>query len=158
MAERSSTRWLFHNDAPGAAPVGFSFTTTGGGRAGRWSIRIDEGRRVLAQIDADKTKDRFPIAVADALRLDDPWVEVRCKLVSGTLDEACGLVFRYRDENNYYVARASALADDVRLYQIVNGRRPSSRAGTGRSFRAPGTRSPSRRAKASWRSSGTAAA
>jgi hypothetical protein len=43
--------------------------------------------------------------------------------VSGKTDEACGLVFRYQDENNYYVTRANALEDNVRLYHVVNGRR-----------------------------------
>ena len=43
--------------------------------------------------------------------------------VSGRVDRACGIVFRYRDENNYYVARANALEDNVRLYRVKDGRR-----------------------------------
>ena len=43
--------------------------------------------------------------------------------MSGKVDQACGLVFRYRDENNYYLTRANALEDNVRLYHVVNGRR-----------------------------------
>lgn len=39
------------------------------------------------------------------------------------MDQACGLVFRYRDENNYYVTRANALEDNVRLYYVANGKR-----------------------------------
>jgi hypothetical protein len=50
-------------------------------------------------------------------------VAVRCKPVSGNVDQACGIVLRYRDENNYYVARANALEDNVRLYHVVKGRR-----------------------------------
>jgi hypothetical protein len=48
---------------------------------------------------------------------------VKCKPLSGRVDQACGLVFRYRDENNYYVTRANALEGNVRLYAVKDGRR-----------------------------------
>ena len=57
------------------------------------------------------------------ISLRDVRLSVRCRPVSGRVDQACGLVFRYRDENNYYVTRANALEDNVRLYHVVNGRR-----------------------------------
>ncbi|HET7607044.1 MAG TPA: hypothetical protein VFL84_00085, partial [Gammaproteobacteria bacterium] len=47
---------------------------------------------------------------------------VRFKPVAGTIDRAAGLVWRYRDENNYYLVRASALEDNVALYKIEGGR------------------------------------
>ena len=61
--------------------------------------------------------------MADAPELKDLRLEVRCKPVSGKTDEACGLVFRYRDPDDYYVARANALEDNVNLYHVVKGRR-----------------------------------
>ncbi len=39
------------------------------------------------------------------------------------MDQAAGLVFRYQDENNYYVTRANALENNVRLYKVVKGHR-----------------------------------
>ena len=66
------------------------------------------GAHVLAQLDTDSTSYRFPIAVAEELSLRDFRLAVRCKPISGKVDQACGLVFRYRDENNYYVVRANA--------------------------------------------------
>jgi hypothetical protein len=48
---------------------------------------------------------------------------VKCKPVSGKVDQACGLVFRYRDENNYYLTRANALEGNVNLYYVKDGRR-----------------------------------
>lgn len=119
--------WDFQSDKVDVAPAGFSFGRTGKGRPGKWVVRVDPsapaGDHVLAQVDTDDTGDRFPVAVADAPALEDLRLEVRCKPVSGKVDQACGLVFRYRDENNYYVARANALEDNVRLYHVVNGRR-----------------------------------
>jgi hypothetical protein len=34
-----------------------------------------------------------------------------------------GVMVRYRDANNYYVARANALEDNVNLYKVQDGRR-----------------------------------
>ncbi len=78
---------------------------------------------MLAQVDADTTDYRFPVAVANEPSLRDVKLSVRCKPVSGTVDQACGLVFRYRDQDNYYITRANALEDNVRLYHVVKGDR-----------------------------------
>jgi len=93
---------------------------------------------------------------ADAPALRDVRVEVRCKPVRGTVDRACGVVFRFQDAEHYYVARANALEDNVNLYRVVNGRREQLKGGAGRSARTPGTRSPWRRAATGSRSSGRA--
>jgi hypothetical protein len=119
--------WDFRGDAPNAPPSGFSFGRTGQGREGKWLVLVDasapSGDHVLAQTDADGTDYRFPVAVADGLALGDLRLEVRCKPVAGKVDEACGLVFRFQDADNYYVARANALEDNVNLYRVVKGQR-----------------------------------
>ncbi len=119
--------WDFQSDALNAPPAGFSFGRTGQGREGKWVVVQDQtapaGDHVLAQLDQDGTDYRFPVAVADAPSLKDLRLEARCKPVSGKTDQACGIVFRYRDPDNYYVARANALEDNVNLYHVVNGRR-----------------------------------
>jgi len=78
---------------------------------------------VLAQVDADATDYRFPVAVASEPELRDVRLSVKCKPVSGEVDQACGLVFRYQDENDYYVTRANALEHNIRLYHVVHGNR-----------------------------------
>jgi hypothetical protein len=50
-------------------------------------------------------------------------LSVRFRAVSGKADQAAGLVWRYRDANNYYLVRANALEDNVVLYKVENGRR-----------------------------------
>jgi hypothetical protein len=121
------TTWDFQSGALNAPPAGFSFGRTGHGREGKWLVVQDptapSGDHVLGQLDPDDTDYRFPIAVADAPSLKDLRLEVRCKPVSGKTDEACGLVFRFRDPDNYYVARANALEDNVNLYYVAQGRR-----------------------------------
>jgi hypothetical protein len=127
MAADAGKTWDFQGDAVGKPPAGFSFGHTGQGGAGRWEVRTDPsapaGDHVLAQVEEDDTDYHFPVAVADALQLRDLRLEVRCKPVSGKVDRACGLVVRYRDADNYYVTRANALEDNVRLYRVVKGRR-----------------------------------
>jgi hypothetical protein len=120
-------QWDLQNNPVDQAPAGFSFGRTGSGRLGQWLIKTDKdapaGANVLAQTDTDATSYRFPVAVADSPSLRNARVSVRCKALSGKVDQACGLVFRYRDENNYYVVRANALENNVRLYFVKDGKR-----------------------------------
>jgi hypothetical protein len=126
-AQDAARTWDFQADEVEKPPAGFSFGRTGDGRPGTWVVRADPsapaGDHVLAQVDADATDSRFPVAVADAPIVKDLRLEVRCKPVSGKVDQACGLVFRFKDVDDYYVARANALEDNVRLYHVVKGRR-----------------------------------
>lgn len=117
----------FDDGKSGSAPPDFSFGLTGSGKQGRWVLVDDpsapSGKRALAQMDADPTDYRFPIAVAASPLVADGRVTVKCKPVSGKIDQACGLVFRYLDARNYYVTRANALEGNVRLYYVKDGKR-----------------------------------
>ena len=116
----------FESDGAGQQPKGFEFGRTGEGRPGIWTVVVQEdapsGKKVLAQTDADATDFRFPVAFTGPA-MKDLRLSVRCKPVSGSVDQGCGLVFRLKDANNYYVARANALEDNVRLYRVVKGSR-----------------------------------
>ena len=126
-ATQGTMTWTFDSSSIGQPPAGFSFGRTGSGRPGRWVVRAaadaPSAPNVLAQEDSDRTDYRFPVAVADGRSFGDVSVAVRCKPVSGRVDRACGLVWRYQDENNYYLTRANALEDNVCWYYVQNGRR-----------------------------------
>jgi hypothetical protein len=117
----------FESDNAGQAPAGFSFALTGSGRPGVWVVRKDEGvperGNVLAQTDADRTSYRFPVAVFNDVTAKDVDISVRFRPVSGGVDRAAGLVWRYQDANNYYIVRANALESNVVLYKVENGKR-----------------------------------
>jgi hypothetical protein len=119
--------WTFDTDHVESPPSGFSFARTGDGRSGKWSVLKDQsapsGGAVLAQVDTDDTDYRFPVAVAREVQLRNLRLAVKCKPVEGKVDQAAGLVFRYGDENNYYVTRLNALENNVRLYHVQDGRR-----------------------------------
>jgi len=123
----SMVRIDFESDAIGAAPRAFTPALTGGGGPVIWVIVEDasapSGAKVLAEQSADRTRDRFPIAILNDFSARNVEVSARFKPVSGTVDQAAGLMVRVVDGNNYYVARANALEDNVRLYRVVNGRR-----------------------------------
>jgi hypothetical protein len=114
----------FENDALNGAPRGFAFANTAGrGAPGRWIVVADRGGKALAQTDADRTNDRFPMAVVNDVMARDLDLSVRFRPVSGKVDQAAGLVWRYQDENNYYLVRANALEGNVVLYKVEKGRR-----------------------------------
>lgn len=117
----------FEAAAAGQAPPGFTAALTGRGRPGSWQVqRADaapSGVQVVVQTDADRTNYRFPVLVYDGMAAADVDVSVRFRTVSGGVDQAAGLVWRYRDPDNYYVVRANALEDNVVLYKVENGKR-----------------------------------
>lgn len=124
--DKPASAFHFDADAVGQAPKGFAFGRTGGGALGKWVVQAQKDApsapNVLAQLDSDDTDYRFPVAFAGP-SLKDQIVSVKCKSVSGRTDQACGLVFRLKDADNYYVVRANALEDNVRLYHVVAGHR-----------------------------------
>ena len=105
-------------------PPGWSVAMTHEGAGARWAVvQVEEGGRALAQLSTDRTSQRFPLAILTTQSLRDGAISVRFKPISGRVDQAAGLVWRYRDENNYYVVRANALEDNVVLYKVENGNR-----------------------------------
>ncbi len=117
----------FESMAVGEAPSGFTCARTGRGAPGTWAIQDDAtapaGTRVLAQTSSDATSYRFPVCAYEGFSATDIDLSVAFKPVSGTVDQAAGLVWRYRDSDNYYVARANALEDNVVLYKVEKGKR-----------------------------------
>jgi hypothetical protein len=114
----------FEQDVVGQPPKGFVFGLTAKvGAPGRWVVQQEAGGKYLAQLDADRTNARFPVAVLSDLSAADVDLSVRFKPVSGRVDQAGGLVWRFQDENNYYLVRANALENNVVLYKVQNGRR-----------------------------------
>ncbi|PYQ05737.1 MAG: hypothetical protein DMF83_14470 [Acidobacteria bacterium] len=116
----------FESDAIGSPPAGFEFGRTGSGPEGKWVVRLEKGgttNHVLVQESADKTDYRFPVAVVKDGTYKDVSLSVRARPLAGEVDQGFGLLWRYKDANNYYVARCNALEDNCRIYHVVEGRR-----------------------------------
>jgi hypothetical protein len=114
-------------DAPvGALLNDFVAALTGQGKAGRWEVvedRTDTGGKALAQLGPDRTDYRFPLAIFEPTIPADVEVTIRFKPISGKVDKAGGVAVRLTDRNNYYLARANALEDNVTFYRVVAGKR-----------------------------------
>lgn len=114
----------FSDDAAGQPPKGFEFGYTAkAGAPGKWIVEAEGTNKYLAQVDADNTRDRFPVAVVSDISAADIDLSVRFRPISGRVDQAAGLVWRYRDQDNYYIVRANALEDNVVLYKVEKGTR-----------------------------------
>jgi len=117
----------FDADKPGSSPVGWTFGRTGTGEPGSWVVEdgkpLGASGRVLVQRSADGTDYRFPVAFARQAPFTDGSITVRCRPISGRVDQACGVVLRAKDANDYVVARANALEDNIRLYNVTKGSR-----------------------------------
>jgi hypothetical protein len=123
-AHAESRRVDFSTDAVGRVPAGFVLGHTAKvGAPGKWVVLEEEGNRYLAQTDADATRARFAVAVLADVVAADVDLSVSFRPVSGRVDQAAGLVWRYRDEDNYYLVRANALEDNVVLYKVEKGKR-----------------------------------
>jgi hypothetical protein len=111
----------------GKMPPGWTVSMTNRGGAPQWQILKDTSAPtqpyVLAQTSSDPTGNRCPMAIFDLVSLLNGDVSVRMKPVSGHEDRAGGVVWRYRDANNYYLVRANALAQNVVVYKVERGQR-----------------------------------
>jgi hypothetical protein len=111
----------FDSSTPGALPDGWRAGVTGSGSA-RWSVERDATAPSAPNVLKQSGRGTFPWCVKDA-SLADGFVEVKMKPVSGREDQAGGVVWRWKDGDNYYVARANALENNVSLYYTERGSR-----------------------------------
>jgi hypothetical protein len=117
----------FDKEDIGKVPSGWKSDKTGKGEGSVWKIVADESAPskagvVLAQT-AESPGPMFNLCVADASKLKDVEVSVAFKAMAGKKDQGGGIVWRYQDANNYYIARMNPLEDNYRVYKVVGGQR-----------------------------------
>ena len=92
----------------GELPAEWLAGATGRGSA-RWAIEADESAPSKPNVFRQSGVADFPWCVLKGTAITDGFVEVKFKALGGKSDQAGGLVWRWKDGNNYYVARANAL-------------------------------------------------
>jgi hypothetical protein len=116
----------FESSQAGKLPPDFTSELTGGGGPISWVVREDakapSGKKTLVQESSDDTSYRFPLCIYQDTVARDVAVEVKYKAISGKVDQAGGIILRYTPEN-YYIARANALEDNVNIFKTINGKR-----------------------------------
>lgn len=119
----------FDTAPAGVLPPGWDARIHGTGQP-HWALQNEgsapNGSQVLKQTGW-MPNSSYPVCVNTnlAARLQDGFVEVRFRPESGTNDQAAGVVWRFQDIANYYVARANAMENNVVLYKVENGKRTS---------------------------------
>jgi hypothetical protein len=117
----------FAKDDVGKVPQGWMATQTNKGAGSVWKIVADDTAPsrtgfVLAQT-AESPGAVFNLCVAKDTNYKDVEVIVDFKAVRGQKDQGGGIVWRYQDANNYYIARMNPLEDNYRVYKVVDGKR-----------------------------------
>jgi hypothetical protein len=117
----------FARDSLGKVPAGWTAAKTGKGEGSVWKVVADDTAPsksgfVLAQT-ATGPGPLFNLCVRDDQSQKDVELTVAFKSVKGEKDQGGGLVWRYQDANNYYVARYNPLEDNFRVYKVVAGKR-----------------------------------
>lgn len=108
----------FENVAPGAQPAELDHVL------GDWVVEGAPGNRVLAQTGEFEDPD-FPRLLMRDTSFKNVHVKVRCSMRAGDTDRACGIMWRAKDSDNYYITRANALESNVTLYRVVANDRQS---------------------------------
>ena len=112
----------FDQDTAGTVPAGWRAGVTGRGSP-KWSVEADATAPSKPNVLRQSGSGTYPWCVKQDTSFADGYVEVKFKPISGKEDQAGGLVWRWKDGDNYYVARANALEDNVSLYYTQNGSR-----------------------------------
>jgi len=97
---------------------------TGGGKPVRWEVVTAPGapgERAVAETTRDRTDERYPLCIYEGITATNVDVTLSFKPVDGRDDRAGGIAVRLRDADTYYVVRANALEDNVRLYHVLKG-------------------------------------
>jgi hypothetical protein len=111
----------FDGDELGVMPANLVSALGGHGLPPRWIAAPNDGGRCLRQDSADRAGIHFPMALARGFEAHDVVGRVRLHYAGGEVDRAGGVVLRYHDAGNYYVARVNAAEGDLRIFRVANG-------------------------------------
>ena len=119
------TKWTFSDAKIGTLPPGWIAGVTGSqrGKPPKWEVIRGEEHHVLAQLEPGGKSGDFPVCLKKGSSMKNGRVTIRFKPISGRIDQAGGVVFRAKDKDNFYIARANALEDNVSLYVTHKGKR-----------------------------------
>ena len=112
----------FDADVIGQPPAGWTCGATGRGSP-KWTVEADPISPGKGKVLRQSGTATFPWCVKSDAQLTDGWVEVKFKPLAGREDQAGGVVWRWKDGDDYYVARANALENNVSLYYTERGSR-----------------------------------
>jgi hypothetical protein len=125
--EGKKRAFKFSKDDLGKVPMDWKAEKTGKGEGSVWQVVADKtapskSGYALAQ-RAKSPGGVFNICVAEDTKYKDVELSVSFKAIAGDSDQGGGFVWRYKDNNNYYICRMNPLEDNYRVYKVVAGKR-----------------------------------
>ena len=106
----------------GVPPPGWTAAQTGSGTA-KWTIEKDDSAPSKPNVLKQSGQATFPVCFKNGTNIKDGFVEVKVKPIAGKEDQAGSVIWRLQDVNNYYIARANALENNVTIYHTIKGKR-----------------------------------
>lgn len=111
----------------GRVPAGWKAEQTGKGEGSVWKVVADDtapSKSGYALAQTGKGPGGvFNICVAEDTKPKDVELSVSFKAVAGESDQGGGFVWRYKDNNNYYICRMNPLEDNYRVYKVLASKR-----------------------------------
>jgi hypothetical protein len=122
-----TAKWPFEDAKEGQLPDGWTAAKTGEGPGSEWKVvAFDDSSKkgqALAQVSSEGPRPLYNLCVLAKEKRADVDLSVSVRAVKGEIDQGGGLVWRYRDANNYYITRWNPLETNFRVYHVVAGKR-----------------------------------
>jgi hypothetical protein len=112
VAAGTQQAWSFDADTVGALPASAEVVS------GSWAVRPETDAPSPPFALCQTANARWPVLLLSSDVYADLDLSTRFKPISGREDQAGGLVFRAQDGTSYFVTRANALENNVRLYTM----------------------------------------
>jgi len=120
--------WNFDKDSVGKAPAGWKIVspTSADGKSA-WAVATDPSAptppNVFSLTVPEGVDSGYNLAIVEKIAVKDVDLSVKLRANGGKNDQGGGIVWRYKDEKNYYICRINPLEGNFRLYKVVDGKR-----------------------------------
>lgn len=119
--------WTFDQAEVGQTPAGLvAKETHPGARFGEWKVTADPMAPTKPNVLTLTTQEpdaTFNLGLFEKTAYTDLDLRVRVRANTGKVDQGGGLVWRCKDENNYYTCRINPLENNFRVYKVSGGKR-----------------------------------
>jgi len=86
----------------------------------KWQIQKLQNNKVISMV---KNTHSYNLCYDKNIKFKDGIIAIKFKSHSGYYDQGGGIMWRIKDNKNYYVVRFNPLEDNFRFYKVINGHR-----------------------------------
>ncbi|MGQ9652389.1 MAG: PepSY domain-containing protein [Phycisphaerae bacterium] len=127
MEVSPSHRWTFDREPAGTLPPNWVIKQNNPTKElAKWLIEPDADATSKPNVLNVKTANgnaTYNLAIIENVLYRDLSLSVKVRGNTGSDDQGGGLIWRCKDENNYYVCRINPLENNYRVYKVVDGKR-----------------------------------